>query len=304
MFSYNIFHWMLFFYIYCVCGWIFESTYVSLKSKRFVNRGFLKGPMIPIYGEGAIMMVIATAPVRGNLVLECIMGMVGATLLEYVVGALMESLFKVKYWDYSNQPFNIKGYICLSSTVCWGFLSVLLTEVIHVPIERTVLSLSQISLIIIVVVITIIFIIDATTSAKEAFNLRAVLVALTKAREEIAVIQHQLEIKKDIFAEQLSDKKEELVEQLNGKKDEFVEELQAKKEVFIQSIRDNFGNTIDAESLKSKLEDEMKKYQSLVERLNYTGSWMLKRNPGATSKKFHEALEYVKEYTGVKRKKK
>jgi uncharacterized membrane protein len=304
MFSYNIFHWMLFFYIYCVFGWIFESTYVSLKSKRFVNRGFLKGPLIPIYGEGAIMMVIATTPVRGNILLEFIMGMVGATLLEYVVGSLMESVFKVKYWDYSNQPFNIKGYICLSSTVCWGFLSVLLAEVIHVPIERTVLSFSQTVLISIVVVITIVFIFDATTSAKEAFNLRAVLVALTKAREEIAIIQHQLEIKKDNFAEQFSDKREVFVEQLSDKKDEFLGGIQAKKDVIIQSIKDNIGNTIDAESLKSKLDEELRRYQSLVEKINYTGSWLLKRNPGATSKKFHEALEYVKEYTGVKKKKK
>jgi uncharacterized membrane protein len=315
MFSYNIFQWMLFFYIYSVFGWIFESTYVSLKSKHFVNRGFLKGPMIPIYGEGAIMMVIATTPVRGNIVLECIMGMIGATVLEYVVGALMESLFKVKYWDYSNQPFSIKGYICLSSTVCWGVLSVLLAEVIHIPIEGVVLSLEPIVLIALVVVITLIFIIDATTSAKEAWDLRAILLALTKVIEEISVLQHQLEAKKDIIAEQLSDRKdifvEQLtdrkdvfVEQLTDKKDEFVEELHAKKDVFFQSIKDNIGNAVDTESLKNRLEDEKKKHQSLVEKLNYTSSWMLRRNPGATSKKFYYALEYVKDYIGLKKKKK
>jgi uncharacterized membrane protein len=166
MFSYNIFEWMLFFFIYCIFGWIFETTYVSLKSRRFVNRGFMKGPMIPIYGEGAIMMVIATTPVRGNIVLEFVMGMIGATLLEYIVGALMETLFKVKYWDYSNQRFHIKGYICLSSTICWGFLSVLLAEVIHLPIERWVFSLNSTVLIVIVGILSLIFVIDAATSAK------------------------------------------------------------------------------------------------------------------------------------------
>lgn len=302
MVSYNIFQWMLFFYIYCVCGWIFESTYVSFKSKHFVNRGFLKGPMIPIYGEGAIMMVIATTPVRGNLILEFIMGMIGATLLEYVVGASLESIFKVKYWDYSYKRFHIKGYICLSSTICWGFLSVLLAEVIHLPIEKAVLSLTPTILMVSVAVISILFMIDTITSAKAAFDLRSVLIALTKVKEEIAIIQHQLEVKKDIIAEQLTDKKEELAEQLTDKKDELVEELQAKKVVIIQSIKENLGSAVDAESLKNKLEDEMKRYQSLVEKLNIKSRWMVRRNPGATSKKFYDALEYVKESVGVKKK--
>jgi len=308
MFSYNIFHWMLFFYIYCVFGWIFESTYVSLKSKRFVNRGFLKGPMIPIYGFGAIMMLIATNTVKGNLFLEFVMGMIGATLLEYVVGASMESLFKVKYWDYSNQIFNLKGYICLSSTICWGFLSVLMSEVIHLPIEKTVFSLHSVVLITIVSVITILFVIDTISSAKAAFDLRAVLIALTKAKEEIVALQRQLELKKDIIAEQLSDKKEELVEQLVDKKEIIVEELQAKKDVLLQSIKDNLGSAVDTESIKNKLDDEKKKYQFLVEKLNSKSGWMLKRNPDASSKKFHEALEYVKDYVkdyvGVKKRNK
>ncbi|MFA9375677.1 MAG: putative ABC transporter permease [Lachnotalea sp.] len=304
MFSYNIFQWILFFYIYCVCGWVFETTYVSLKSKRFVNRGFLKGPMIPIYGEGAILMVIITTPIMDNIWFVFIMGMIGATLLEFIVGALMESVFKVKYWDYSNQRFNIKGYVCLSSTVCWGFLSVLLTKVIQLPIESVVLSLKPVTLSAVVAVITIIFMFDAVTSAKEAWDLRSVLLALTKAREEIAIIQRQLEIKKDIFAVQLSDKRIDFVEQLIDKRDEIFEELQARKDVILHSIKGNRGNVIDDEILKNRLDEELTKHQSLVEKLSSTSRWILKRNPGATSNKFYDALEYIKDYVDVKKRKK
>lgn len=303
MFSYHIMEWILFFYIYCVFGWIFETTYVSLKSKHFVNRGFMKGPMIPIYGEGAIMMVIATYPVRGNIFLEFLMGMIGATLLEYVVGALMESLFKVKYWDYSKQPFNVKGYICLSSTICWGALSVLLAEVIHLPIESLVLGMDNTVLMIVVFAITIIFTVDAATSAKEAWDLRILLVALTKAREEIAVMQHQLEIKKDYLTEQLVDKKDELMEQLTDKKDELVEEIYATKDYIMQSIKGNL-TAVDVESMKRKIEEERHRYQQLVEKFGSSTSWILKRNPDATSRKFYEALENVKEHMDIKRKKK
>jgi uncharacterized membrane protein len=303
MFSYNIFEWMLFFFIYCIFGWIFETTYVSLKSRRFVNRGFMKGPMIPIYGEGAIMMVIATTPVRGNIVLEFVMGMIGATLLEYIVGALMETLFKVKYWDYSNQRFHIKGYICLSSTICWGFLSVLLAEVIHLPIERWVFSLNSTVLIVIVGILSLIFVIDAATSAKEAWDLRIVLVALTKAREEITALQHQLELKKEQLAEQLLDKRDVLVEQLTDKKEEIEKDLHAKKDYILQSIKGNFSSAVGTEGLRNRIEEELTKYQSLVEKLSLSSGRILKRNPGATSKKFYEALENLKENIELKRKK-
>lgn len=289
MVSYNIFQWILFFYIYCVFGWIFESTFVSIKSKRFVNRGFLKGPMIPIYGEGAIMMVIATTPVRGNIVLEYMLGLVGATALEYFVGALMEQIFKVKYWDYSKKRFNIKGYICLRSSLFWGVLSVLLAEVMHVPVEGFVLSLSTPVLISAVAVITVIFTADAVMSAKEAWDLRTILIAVTKAKEEVLELQRQLSDMKEEFTEQLAEKREEFAEQLNEKKVLIAEQLSEKKEEITDSI-------------KLKLEEAVLNHQSLSDKLNIKGSHIIKRNPGATSKRFYEAIESVKQNIELKRK--
>lgn len=288
MVSYNIFQWILFFYIYCVFGWIFESTFVSIKSKRFVNRGFLKGPMIPIYGEGAIMMIIATTPVRGNIVLEYMLGLVGATALEYFVGALMEQIFKVKYWDYSKKRFNIKGYICLRSSLFWGVLSVLLAEVMHVPVEGFVLSLSTPVLISAVAVITVIFTTDAVMSAKEAWDLRTILIAVTKAKEEVLELQRQLSDMKEELTEQLAEKREEFAEQLNEKKVLIAEQLSEKKEEITDSI-------------KLKLEEAVLNHQSLSDKLNIKGSHIIKRNPGATSKRFYEAIESVKQNIELKR---
>lgn len=288
MVSYNIFQWILFFYIYCVFGWIFESTFVSIKSKRFVNRGFLKGPMIPIYGEGAIMMIIATTPVRGNIVLEYMLGLVGATALEYFVGALMEQIFKVKYWDYSKKRFNIKGYICLRSSLFWGVLSVLLAEVMHVPVEGFVLSLSTPVLISAVAVITVIFTADAVMSAKEAWDLRTILIAVTKAKEEVLELQRQLSDMKEELTEQLAEKREEFAEQLNEKKVLIAEQLSEKKEEITDSI-------------KLKLEEAVLNHQSLSDKLNIKGSHIIKRNPGATSKRFYEAIESVKQNIELKR---
>ena len=117
MYTYAWYHWITFFYLYCFFGWIFESTYVSFKQHHFVNRGFLRLPMLPLYGSGAILLLWVSLPYQDNLILVYIAGFIAATALEYVTGAVMERLFKVRYWDYSDKKFNINGYICLGSSI-------------------------------------------------------------------------------------------------------------------------------------------------------------------------------------------
>ena len=119
--NYTAYEWLAFFFVYAFLGWVWESCYVSVKQGKWVNRGFLRGPMLPIYGSGAVMMLVVSMPFSGNYVLTWIAGVIGATVLEYITGWAMEKMFKVKYWDYSNQPFNLNGYICLSSSITWGF---------------------------------------------------------------------------------------------------------------------------------------------------------------------------------------
>ena len=114
---YTIHQWLLLFYLYCFAGWIWESCYVSLKKRKWINRGFLKGPLLPIYGSGAIVVLVSTIMVQNNTFLIFIIGMIAATILEYITGELMERIFHVRYWDYSDKPFNINGHICLLSSL-------------------------------------------------------------------------------------------------------------------------------------------------------------------------------------------
>ena len=116
MHLYTTGQWVLLFFFYCFCGWVWESCYVSIRQRRWVNRGFLHGPVLPIYGSGAIIILFVTLPVRQDLRLVFLLGTAAATALEYVTGAVMERLFQMRYWDYSSQPFNLHGYICLTSS--------------------------------------------------------------------------------------------------------------------------------------------------------------------------------------------
>ena len=194
MYHYTAIQWLFFFYFYCFFGWIFESTYVSIKSRHFVNRGFMRGPFLPIYGSGAIMMLVVSMPFQDKLILTYLAGCVGATLLELVTGMTMEALFKVRYWDYSNQKFNYKGHICLSSTIAWGFLTIFMTQFLHKVVEKLVLSIPYNILTILTVVLSVYIVADFTLSFKAAMDLRDVLIGLDKARAEMEKIQKRLDV--------------------------------------------------------------------------------------------------------------
>lgn len=259
--SYSVLQWLLFFYIYCFIGWCFESAYVSLKKRRFVNRGFLKLPMLPIYGSGAIAILIVTIPVRDNLWLVWLFGMISATLLELVTGAVMELLFKVKYWDYSHQKFNYKGYICLSSSIAWGFLSLLLTEVIHEPIESVVLSVPLWLLITLISVISVLFVSDFAVSFKAAWDLRRLL-------EKLTAIRAQASERWDAAKEEASVRWDAVKEDAAGR---------------LAAIREDYALKRKDEYLR------LSKFRAFFIRR------LLRDNPYAASGKFAEALDELRE---------
>lgn len=203
MYEYTGIQWLFFFFCYCFFGWIFESAYVSLKERHFVNRGFLRLPMLPLYGTGAVMMLFVSLPVKDNLVLVYFSGVFAATLLEYVTGWGMEKLFKMRYWDYSSQRFQLHGYICLTSSIAWGFLTIFLTEVIHRPIERWVLGMNSVAVTAAVVAVGIVFTADVIESTKAALDLGRALEAMTRMKAEMEEMQVQLSLLKSEFREQL-----------------------------------------------------------------------------------------------------
>ena len=190
---YNIYQWLIFFYIYCFFGWCIESTIVSVEDKRLVNRGFLNGPFLPIYGFGAIIVLFITLPFKKNIIEVYFLGMIGATILEYFTGCLMEAIFKIKYWDYSYYKIQYKGRICLVSSLFWGVLSVLLTYFIHKPIEKYVLNLNSTLIIFLDIVISIFFVADIIVSAKASIDLNKLIEKSSKVFYEIKDLNRQIE---------------------------------------------------------------------------------------------------------------
>jgi cardiolipin synthase len=114
-----------------MCGWIYETCLVSLQKRTLINRGFLNGPIIPIYGCGALLIYLVFWDSRDKLLFVFLGGMLLATMLEYITSMLMELLFHTRWWDYSHIKFNIKGRVCLVVSFFWGILALLMVHVIH-----------------------------------------------------------------------------------------------------------------------------------------------------------------------------
>lgn len=252
--SYHLTQWVLFFFIYSFIGWVWECCFVSVRKRRWVNRGFMYGPMLPIYGFGALAVLISTIRVRDSIPLIFLFGMVGATLLEYVTGAVMERLFNVKYWDYSNQKFNLNGYICLTSSLGWGLFSVLLVKFVHVSIEGAVLKIPTIIAEGIAFVLTVAAAVDVTQSFNDAMDLKRILAQLEESKKQIRKIQEKLKVASEEFVEDYRQRAGEFVEDYRRRVEEHVEDYRGRAEEM-------------AEDYKKLAEEHMDSYRQRAEEM-------------------------------------
>ena len=305
-YQYTFIQWLLFFFIYCFLGWVWESCYVSIKKREWINRGFLHGPMLPIYGSGAIIVLLCTIGVRDQVILIFIFGMTGATILEYVTGACMERLFRVRYWDYSHMPLNLKGYICLPVSLGWGVFSVLLVRVIHVPIENLVLQIPERIAEVVSVVCSSAFAVDFTLSFSEAMDLRDMLIRLSDSNEKIQRLQKRLEVV-SAFAEdglmQYQMKREERKMSRKEFLEGMIERQRENRRMMLVELIDRVNESIDAglekreelQKIKTQIEQEFKNIGALTNRAARRSARLLHRNPNTVSKRYAEALKQVQE---------
>ena len=134
----KVLDYALYFFIYAICGWCVEVIHAALKRGKFENRGFLNGCWCPIYGVGVVLVLLCLTPININVFVLFISSLALASVLEFVVGFVLEKLFKTKWWDYSKEHFNIKGYVCLKYSILWGLACVIVVDLIHPMIEQLV----------------------------------------------------------------------------------------------------------------------------------------------------------------------
>ena len=126
-----LYHLLWFFFVYAFLGWCAEVGYAATKTGKFVNRGFLNGPWCPVYGFGVVIVLGCLEPLSGNLPLLFLGSVALTSALEWLTGFALEKLFHQRWWDYSDEPFNLTGYICLRFSLMWGFACLFVVKLLH-----------------------------------------------------------------------------------------------------------------------------------------------------------------------------
>lgn len=193
----NFYELVWIFIIYAFIGWCTEVSYAALDTGKFVNRGFLNGPYCPIYGCGVVIVVAILTPLKENLLILFAGSFLLTSVLEYITGYILEKVFHNKWWDYSDKPFNIKGYVCLKFSIYWGLACTFIMDIIHPIIYAAIRFIPFMLGVVLLSIIMCVFaadcIITVTTILK--FNKRL------KVMDEMAASIHRLsdEIGENIY---------------------------------------------------------------------------------------------------------
>ena len=272
---YHIINW---FYIYSFLGWLWESSYVSFKEKKLVNRGFVTGPVCTIYGFGAVIVYLILKPISGNIILLYLGGVIVPTILEYATAVLMETLFHTSWWDYSKNKYNFQGRICLGASLGWGAFSVILFYVFQPFVERIVALYSAATGELLVRIATLVYAVDFGMSYMNAMQIGE------KLRNMDAVMDELYEY---IQNSRLYESTEELKGRLaHYRLNEYVPELKHRLEERVNAMVAFAGETPDElrsrqENRRAELAERISAAQKRFERLKGMGNVFTRRTMNA-----------------------
>lgn len=200
--GYPVTQLILFFFFYSFAGWVMETCYCSFLERKYVARGFLYGPICPIYGVGVLLMILFFKPLTGNPVLFYVTAVVVMSAWEYLVGWFLEATTHVKYWDYSHFKYNLNGRICLPISLTWGVLSYIVIFWIHPHTETLFAQIAPWLSHVLCGAAIGVLISDATLTIRQ-------LALIAKLTKSLARISDELQLQLSLGKSELSDKLDE-----------------------------------------------------------------------------------------------
>lgn len=204
MFYESSFIFMLFI-IYSIIGWLMETSFNTIITKKFTNRGFFMGPYCPIYGIGVLLILYLLKRYQSEPLALFVMSIVICSLLEYTTSFLMEKIFKNRWWDYSNRKFNINGRICLETMIPFGLIGTFIFYGLNPFITSIISTIPNIVLIIISFFLLLIFLIDIIISLNIIVKFKNISNNIkTDSTDEITKKVKEIISNKSIFQKRLT----------------------------------------------------------------------------------------------------
>lgn len=250
---YNLYEYIWFFVIYSFFGWCGEVAFAAIKTGRFVNRGFLSGPVCPIYGAGMCIVVLCLTPFSKSAGILFVGSVILTSVLEFLTGFLLEKLYNEKWWDYSERKFNIKGYICLEFSLLWGVACVAAVKLVHSLIAKAVAFVPLIAGVILICVIIAAYIADASLTFVIMHKFRVSAKILEKVVDELKEIS-------DGLGEKIFERVIDAKEHTDNLRDD-IEELKDNAEKFADEISERYGANIE------KFEERKRRFAERLEEL-------------------------------------
>lgn len=134
----EIYYYLCYFIIYAFLGWCTEVAFQAVHLGKFVNRGFLNGPVCPVYGFGMVTVIYCLSRIQDNALVLFLGAVVLTSAIEWLTGFVLEKFFHAKWWDYSDRPFNLNGYICLEFSIIWGLACLIIMDAIQPCINELI----------------------------------------------------------------------------------------------------------------------------------------------------------------------
>ncbi len=255
--NYSFYELLCIFIVYSFIGWSVEVIYAATVQGKFVNRGFCTGSVCPIYGVGVICVLIFLEPIKNHWGLLFIESVFFTSFIEFIGGFVLEKVFHEKWWDYSEQPFNIKGYICLKFSLMWGLACVLVVNVVHPTVMALIRLIPKTLGYITVGILCVTFFADFTITIVTILKLRKNLRAVIELEEKLTKISESI-------GTNLSDRTLYVMEHSEKLKENIAENEEKLKEAVndkfphIDEVRDNIADNLaekkaEIESLNEKL---------------------------------------------------
>lgn len=288
--------------VYSFLGWCGEMVYCSIGQRRLCEkRGFLNGPLCPIYGHGAIVVLLCLGGGCASPVLTFLLGAVLTSIVEYVTSYAMEKLFHMRWWDYSRYRFHINGRVCLLNSTLFGLASVFLCHAANPPIaDRLARLFSGGAGVPLALVLLAVYLADIVLSVRSAIQIGDRLAKLHAVQEELAQKLEQLRSEQQQAAEAQRQRLEEAVASARQSAEQRAAETVQSVQTRLESLSDLGGEfTIRLEAVKSEAQQKL---HALCGSQDFFERRLLRSFPTLHSPLHGDSLKKLREYWAGRKK--